>query len=176
MLALRIRKNLGGKTLRRFVRYLAAICVGVAGTMAWQAYGEGAKRIIATRAPELGWSPEVRETIAGWTKPLAAPKKTAARPPVQETQDPARVAVAQTPATPSFDPDQAKQMAQSLDGLRQTVERLAAAQEEIGREMTKLQAADQEILARITPAPSPLNPPAASTRKPPTGPPQRPHR
>ena len=176
MLALRIRKNLGGKTLRRFVRYLAAICIGVAGTMAWQAYGEGAKRIIATRAPELGWSPEVREMIASWTKPLAAPKKTAARPPVQETQEPARVAVAQTPATPSFDPDQAKQMAQSLDGLRQTVERLAAAQEEIGREMTKL-AANEEILAKITPAPPPLSPPAAPTRKPVAAePPQRPPR
>ena len=66
----------------------------------------------------------------------------------------------------------AKQMAQSLDGLRQTVERLAAAQEKIEREMTRLQAADQEILARI-PAPPPLSPPAAPTRKPPAVPPQR---
>ena len=30
--------------------------------------------MIATRAPELGWSPEVRQTIASWTKPLAGPK------------------------------------------------------------------------------------------------------
>ena len=47
-----------------------------------------------------------------------------------------------------------------------------AAQEEIGREMTRLQAADQEILAKI-PAPPPLSPPAAPTRKPPSVPPQR---
>jgi hypothetical protein len=120
---------------------------------------------------------------------------------VPETQEPAPVAqaaeVAPTPTAPSFDPEQAKQMVQSLDGLRQTVERLAAApeqakeivqsldglrqtverlaaaQEEIGREMTRLHAADQEILARMIPAPPPLSPPAAPTRKPPTVPPQR---
>ena len=74
---------------------------------------------------------------------------------------------------PPSDPEQAKQMAQSLDGLRQTVERLAAAQEQIGREMTSLQAADQEILARMIPASPPLSPPAAPTRKPPAVPPQR---
>jgi uncharacterized membrane protein YccC len=174
---------------RAFVRYLVAICVGVAGTLAWQSYGEEAKQTIATKAPELGWSPEVRQMIASWTKPLAGPENTAARPPVQETQQAAPVAqtapeaVAPTPAAPSFDPEQAKQMAQSIDELRQTVGRLAATQEQIashlaatqeqiGREMTRLQAADQEILAKI-PAPRPLSPPAAATRKPPSVPPQR---
>jgi hypothetical protein len=195
------QRNLEATALRRFVRYLVAICIGVAGTLAWQAYGGEAKRIIATRAPDLGWSPEVRQTIASWTKPLTGP--TAARSPVQENQKPTPVAqaapgaVAPTPAAPSFDPEQAKQMVQSLDGLRQTVERLAAtpeqakqmlqsldglrqtverlavAQEQIGREMTRLHAADQEILARMIPAPPPLSPPAAPTRKPPAVPPQR---
>ena len=191
------QKNLEATTLRRFVRYLVAICIGVAGTLAWQAYGEEAKRIIASRAPDLGWSPEVRQTLANWTKPLAG------HTPVRETQEPAPVAqaapgvVAPTPAALSFDPEQAKQMvqsldglrqtverlaadpeqvkqmAQSLDGLRQTVERLAAAQEEIGREITRLRDADQEILARMIPAPPPPSPPAAPTRKPPAVPPQR---
>ena len=187
-------KAIGRLTKRRasrgFVRYLAAICVGVAGTLAWQSYGEEAKQTIATKAPELGWSPEVRQMIASWTKPLAGPENTAARPPVQETQQAASVAqtapeaVAPTPAVPSFDPEQAKQMAQSIDELRQTVGRLAATQEQIashlaatqeqiGREMTRLQAVDQEILTKI-PAPRPLSPPAAATRKPPSVPPQRP--
>jgi hypothetical protein len=159
---------------------LVAICIGVAGTLAWQAYGEDAKQIIATRAPELGWSPEVRQMIASWTKPLAGPENTATRPPVQETQ---QATVAPTPAASSFDPEQAKQMVESLDELRQTVGRLAATQEQIAshlaatqeqiaREMTRLQAADQEILAKI-PAPPPLSPPAAPTRKPPSVPPQR---
>ena len=163
--------------MRAFVRYLVAICIGVAGTLAWQAYGEDAKQIIATRAPELGWSPEVKQTIASWTKPLVGPENTA-RPAVQETQHATPVAqtlpeaVAPMPVAPTFDPEQAKQMTQSLDELRETVGRLAAAQEQIGREMTRLQAADQEILARI-PAPPPPSLPAAPTRKPPAGPPQR---
>ena len=167
------QKNLEATTLRRFVRYLVAICIGVAGTLAWQAYGEEAKRIIASRAPDLGWSPEVRQTLANWTKPLAG------HTPVRETQEPAPVAqaapgvVAPTPAALSFDPEQAKQMVQSLDGLRQTVERLAAAQEEIRREITRLRDADQEILARMIPAPPPFSPPMPSTRKPPAVPPQR---
>jgi cytoskeletal protein RodZ len=155
--------------LRAFVRFLVAICIGVAGTLAWQAYG---KQIVATRAPELGWSPEVKQTIASWTKSLAGPENTAAQP-VQETQQAptAPEAVAPTPAA-SIDPEQVKQIAQSLDELRQTVGQLAAAQEQFGREMTRLQAANREILARI-PAPPPLSPPAAPTRKPPAGPPQR---
>src|SRR5262249_51676745 len=49
---------------RGFVRFLVAICIGVAGTLAWQSYGEAIKQIIATRAPELGWSPEAKQTIA----------------------------------------------------------------------------------------------------------------
>src|SRR5215471_2652594 len=60
---------------RGFARFPLAICIGVAGTLAWQSYGEATKQIIATRAPELGWSPEAKQMIAswvqqlGWTKP-----------------------------------------------------------------------------------------------------------
>src|SRR5262249_47584272 len=59
---------------RGFVRFLVAICIGVGGTLAWQSYGEAIKQIIATRAPELGRSPEAKQTIAssiqwlGWTR------------------------------------------------------------------------------------------------------------
>src|SRR5499427_2100687 len=35
-----------------FARFLLAICIGVAGTLAWQSYGEATKRIIATRGPQ----------------------------------------------------------------------------------------------------------------------------
>jgi hypothetical protein len=43
---------------RGFARYMLAICIGVAATLAWQSYSQATKQIIATRAPELGWSPE----------------------------------------------------------------------------------------------------------------------
>jgi len=144
---------------RRFGRYLVAILIGVAATLAWQAYGESAQQIIATRAPELGWSPEAKQMIAtsiqwiGWTKPLAGPEKQA--PPVAQT----------APAVPPIDPAQVQQMARDLATLRLTVEQLAAGQ-------SKLEAADVEILEKITPAPPPPQPPAAPARKPAPVPPR----
>jgi hypothetical protein len=138
---------------RGFRRYLVAILIGVAATLAWQSYGESAKQIVATRAPELGWSPGAKQMIAssiqwiGWTKPPAGPEKQAA--PLAQT----------APAVPSIDPAQVQQMARDLATLRLTVEQLAAGQ-------SKLEAADVEILEKITPAPPPPQPPAAPARKP----------
>src|SRR3974390_411417 len=48
---------------RRFARFLVTICIGVAGTLAWQSYGETIKEVLPTRAPELGWSPESKQMV-----------------------------------------------------------------------------------------------------------------
>ena len=143
---------------RRFGRYLVAILIGVAATLAWQSYGESAKQIIATRAPELGWSPEAKQMIAtsiqwiGWTKPPAGPEKQA--PPVAQT----------APTTPSLDPGQVQQMTQNLATLRQTVEQLAGGQDQVAREIARLEAAVAELIAKI-PEP-PAQPSVAPARKP----------
>ena len=149
---------------RGFARYLVAICIGVAAALAWQSYGEAAKQMIATSAPELGWSSETKQMIAswvqqlGWTKPPAGSEKRAA--PVAQT------AVApNAPTAPSFDPEKIQQMARDLATLRQTVEQLAAGQTQVTREIAKLEAADVEILAKI-PAPPPPRPITAPARKP----------
>ncbi len=138
---------------RSFIRYLVAICVGVAGILAWQAYGDEAKQTIATTAPELGWNPEVRHMIASWTKTLARSENTPARPSASETEKAANTAPVtvppSAPVVPAFDPDQAKQMTRSVDALRQAVEGLAAIQDQLRREMTSLQTIDTEILAKI---------------------------
>src|SRR5215472_18196446 len=66
-----------GRSSRGLARYVLAICIGVAATLAWQAYGQATKQTIATWAPDLGWSPEAKQVIAnwvaqlGWTKPFA---------------------------------------------------------------------------------------------------------
>jgi hypothetical protein len=79
---------------RGIVRYLVAIGIGVLGTLAWQSYGETSKQIIATKAPELGWSPESKQLIAswvqqlGWTKQPASPESTAVQTSVPETAQP----------------------------------------------------------------------------------------
>jgi hypothetical protein len=145
------------RAARSFIRYLLAICVAIAGTLAWQSYGGEAKQTIATMAPELGWNPEVRQMIASWTKGLAHSENTTARSSVSEAKKAANTApetvAPSAPAVLTFDPEQAKQqakqMTQSLDALRQAVEGLAAVQDQLKREMTSLQAADAEILAKI---------------------------
>jgi hypothetical protein len=146
---------------------LVAICIGVAAIVAWQSYGQATKQIIATRAPELGWSPETKQTIAtwverlGWTPPPAGSAGTA-------------VQLSAPPAAPSPDLRQVQQIEADIAAVRQTVERhladmretveqLAASQEQMVREITKLQAADEEILGKI-PAPPAQRPPPA--RKP----------
>jgi hypothetical protein len=152
---------------RGFVRYLLAICIGVAVTLTWQSYGEAAKEMFAAKAPELGWSPESEQMIAnwveqlGWTKPLGDDETTA----VHSSASGAQVAtVAQTvpaavtsqaPATPPIDPEQVHQIAVDLAALGQTVDRLAASQDQIGRNVERLQGAVAEILIKM-PEPPPL--------------------
>jgi len=147
---------------RRFVRFLLAICIGVAGTLAWQSYGEVTKQIIATRAPELGWSPEAKQMIAswvqqlGWTKPPASPENTAVRPSALETPRAAPVAqtapenvVPKAPAAPSLDPEQVQQLTGSLTTLQQIVLQLAAGQDRMAREMARLEADLVDILVKV---------------------------
>jgi fatty acid/phospholipid biosynthesis enzyme len=68
---------------RGIVRYLVAIGIGVAATVGWQSYGETTKQVIATKAPELSWSPEAKQMIIGWmqqlgwTKQSSSPESTA---------------------------------------------------------------------------------------------------
>jgi hypothetical protein len=127
---------------RGFARYLVAFCIGVAAILAWQSYGEATKQIIATRAPELGWSPEAKQIIAswvqqlGWTKRSAGPENTAVQAaPVAQTA-PETVAP-KAPAAPSLDPEQGHQIALDVAALRQNVEQLSASQDQMAREMRR---------------------------------------
>jgi hypothetical protein len=139
---------------RRFTRFLVAICIGVVGTLAWQSYGEAIKQTIAIRAPELGWSPESKQMIAssiqwlGWMKPPAGPEKTDAE-----------TVASKAPIAPSLDAAQVQQMVQNLAAVRETVQELAAGQNQMAREIDKLESAVVEILMKM-PERSP-QPPAA---------------
>ena len=181
---LAIQSEMERPASRGFARYLVAFCIGVAVILAWLSYGEATKQIIATGAPELGWSPEAKQMIAswvqrlGWTKPPAGPESTAVRLTAPQ-------AVASTPkasAASSSDPQQIRQIEADVAAVRQaverhlaevraTVEQLAASQDQMAREITKLQAADEEILQKI-PAPPPKR--AATARKPTPTAPSRP--
>src|SRR5499427_4625760 len=159
------------RSSRGFTRYLLAICIGVAATLAWQSYGDAAKQMFAAEAPELGWSPETKQMIAnwveqlGWTKPPASPAvrssamETLQAAPVAQTA-PAAVAPS-VPVAPSIDPAEVHQIAMDLTALRQTVAQITAGQDQIAREVDRLRAANQAILVKI-PEPPPPPPIAAA--------------
>jgi hypothetical protein len=154
------------RSSRGFSRYLLAVCVGAAATLAWLSYGEAAKQIIATRGPELGWSPETKQMIAnwvqqfGWTKQGNGPERIAVSVPEAQVATVAQtVPAAVTPPTPSIDPEQVHQIAVDLAALEQTVDQLAASQDKIGRNIDRLQGAVAEILVKI---PEPPPPPIAA--------------
>jgi hypothetical protein len=141
---------------RGFTRYLVALCIGVAVILAWLSYGDATKQIIATKASELGWSPEAKQRIAswvqrlGWTKPPPVETKAA---PVTQTA-PETVAAKQPTTAP--DPQQIQQIEagtaavrQAVEGqladVRASVEQLAASQDEMARVIEKLQAAERQL-------------------------------
>jgi hypothetical protein len=101
----------------------------------------------------------------GWTKPPAAPEKTAAE-----------TVPSKAPIAPSLDAvqvqQQVQQMVQNLAAVRETVQELAAGQNQMAREIDKLESAVVEILMKM-PERSP-QPPAAPARKPTPLPPPSP--
>jgi hypothetical protein len=133
---------------RGFVRFLVAICIGVAATLVWQSYGEAIKQIIASWVQQFGW-----------TKPSPSPQTA----PIAQTA-PAAVTPS-APIAPAINPEQVHQIAVDLGALRQTMEQIAGGQEQMRREINTLQGAVAEILIKIpeTPPP-PLT--TASARKP----------
>ena len=89
----------------------------------------------------------------GWTKPPPSPEKIA----------PETVA-RKAPPAPSVDPAQVQQIAQSLATQRQIIDQLAGGQDQMGRNIARLEAAVAELIAKI-PEP-PAKPPVAPARKP----------
>jgi hypothetical protein len=190
-----VENQMKGRASRgSFVPYLVAICIGVAATLAWQSYGTAYRQIIATSAPDLGWSPEAKQMIAnwvqriGWTKPAAGQENTV-RSSVPEapqsapiTQAVPEVVTPKAPATASIDPQQVRQLEadiaavqqtveRQLAAVRQTVEQLATAQDQMAHEITALQTSDQEILEKIPAPPAPRPTTAALGHKPTPAPP-----
>jgi hypothetical protein len=173
------------RALRALVRYSIAICIGVAAALAWQSYGEAARQLVATRAPEFGWSPEAKQMIAGWvqqigwTKPSADGEIAAVRPsevpqPARVGQTPPETSASTAPVAPAIDPEQVQQITRNLSALQQSVEQIGAGQEQMTREIAKLQAADSEILQKIpAPAPPPQHAATAPAHKPIPLPPAR---
>jgi hypothetical protein len=126
------------------MRFLITFCVGVFATLAWQSYGDTARERIANSYPQLGW-----------LAPEAAVAQTA----------PATI----VPPITSPDQQEFKAMSSDLAALRQRVDQIAAGQDRITRDITvKLQAAEQDILDKISaPPPQVAAAPARKSMPPP---------
>jgi hypothetical protein len=99
----RVKNAYWRRLLATFPRALVvgiAFCVGIAATLSWQAYGNGARRMVANRFPQLGW-----------LAPLAPPSIPAPNPA--------------GPAT-GASPEQLAAVSHSLAVVRQSVDKLAA--------------------------------------------------
>jgi len=175
------RPSRARRAWRAFIRYVVAIGVGVAATLAWQSYGETTKQIIAMKAPQLGWSPDAQRKIVafmdelGWAKPPAASNSTPAAQGASQAaslaQTTPEMVVQKAPGTSSLELEQIQVMAKGLITLQQTVDTLAAHQDQMAHEIDRLQAADQEILDKVS-APSPQAAAATPPRRtPPASPP-----
>ena len=169
------RPSLGRRTSRSLARFLVATCVGVSATLAWQSYGGMAKQMIANSAPQLSWlllppsamNPPSKGEVA--VEQPSPPGVQASVPQAASAQAGAvtlttsETTASTAPTAPSPELPQLEAMAHDLAALRQSVEQLAAGQEQMARDIAKLQTAGQDIRRRISALPPAT---AAMTRKP----------
>lgn len=109
---------------------LAAItfCVGVAATLAWQSRGDAARKAIASAFPQLGW-------LAPQTAPV--------------TQNTPETFVPAASAPPSPDQPQLTVMPLDLDAVRQSVDQIAAGQEQMTRSVERIAASQEQMVRTV---------------------------
>jgi hypothetical protein len=170
------RPSLGRRTSRSLARFLAMACVGAAATLAWQSYGGTAKQMIANSAPQLSWllsppamnPPSGREIAVEQPSPPSVQASAATAQAGAVAPTASETAASTAPTAPSPELQQLETMAHDLAAVRQSVEQLAAGQEQMARDIAKLQTAGQDIRRRI----SALPPASATTARKPVPPPQ----
>jgi hypothetical protein len=172
------RPSPGRRTSRSLARFLVAVCIGVAATLAWQSYSGTAKQMIANSAPRLGRlllsppranQPSGRETTIEQPSPSAVQTSAPQAPSAQAgAVASSETAKSTTRSAPSRElQQQLETMEQDLAAVRQSVEQLAAGQEQMARDIAKLHTAGQDIRRRTS-----ALPPAATTAHKPAPPSQ----
>jgi hypothetical protein len=104
----------GKRASRPLARFLITFYIGVAATLAWQSYSGAARQVIASLSPQLGW---------------LAPRAAAAQAVPDKTEQ----------ITQSVD----EIVSASQEHITHSVDQLAAGQEQMTREIIKLQAMSQ---------------------------------
>jgi hypothetical protein len=125
---------------RALSRFLIAFCIGVAASLAWQSYGDAARKLIANSYPQVRWLAPQAELVA-----QKAPEASA---------------LAASPHHQQFDA-----MARDLHAIQQNVEQIAASQERITRTIDQIAtsiAAGQERTTRTTDQTTSVAPPSSA--------------
>jgi hypothetical protein len=159
---------------KRVLLALAAItfCLGVAATLAWQSRGDAARKAIAGAVPRLGWLAPQASLVTQNTPDIVAPAATAAPSPDQQQLtatsldlDAVRQSVDQIAAGQEQMTRSVERIAASQEQMARTVGQLTAGQEQLTREITKLQAIEQYILYKTSEpqAPKPVPRPPQRT-------------
>jgi hypothetical protein len=143
---------------------LAAImfCIGVAATLAWQSGGDATRKAIAGAFPQLGWLAPQAAPVTQNTPDIFVPTASAAPSPDQQQftampldLDAMRQSVDQIAASQEQMAQMVNQLTARQEQLTRTVGQLTAGQEQLTREITKLQAIQQYILYKNSEAPTP---------------------
>ena len=167
------------RSLLALVRFLITLCIGVAATVAWQSYGDAARAMIANSFPQLGWLARQAELVAQ-SAPDAITLAAPAIPSPDQQQsnvtspdlDAVRQSIDRIATSMSAIQEQmsrgADRIANSIvanqEQIARSVDQLTVGQEQMTREITKLQAVEQYVLYKN--ADPPPRPAAAPVPKP----------
>jgi hypothetical protein len=130
------RPSIGRRIFRALVRFFIAVLIGVSATLAWQSYGDEAKKLIRTRAPSLAWLLPVSTTKSPPDRQVSA----------QDAALPQSASVTQRPALAAISPELVQQlepMTRELAAVRRSLEQLAAQQEQMVQAVTSPKSVQQ---------------------------------
>jgi hypothetical protein len=150
--------SLRKRASRALARFLVAFCIGVTATLAWQSYGDAALAMIANSHPQLGWLAPQAETVAQNAPETPAPVATSFDPQQLKAMstdlDAVRQSIDRIAANMTAIQEQmsrsadriANSIASNQEQIARIVDQLTAGQEQMTREITKLQAVEQYVL------------------------------
>src|SRR6266478_8412916 len=115
------RPSVGRRICRTVSQFLIVVFIGVGATLVWQSYGDAAREMVIARAPTLAWLLSVSTT--------------------------------RSPAVAATSPDPVQQLgplASNLDGVRRSVEQLAAKQDKMAQNIATPQAIEEDIRQKMS--------------------------
>jgi hypothetical protein len=141
--------SIGRRAVRAFTGFLLTACIGGAG-VAWQFYGDAAKRTIARRAPQLVLTSSPQLENPGFPEQPSPPTVQA---PATKAAPPHPASLAQTapkgvlPTAAALSPESAQLLqsmardlataGQEIEQLKASIEQLKASQEQMSRDIAK---------------------------------------